>query len=468
MDGGWVPLDGTVATKRFGARFATSSVTHPREEESEGPAPKRLKPVTAEKDCDRPSRQTSRPSRGVIDLSEDRAPEPAAPGRQRIGPSRQAAVTIDLASEEEVDGSPQPSVCPARDPRLQLEQRARPTGRETLQHSQLHSSRSASPVCSSAVQTPDIGGSATGGPRTLEGDSSDSNGPLWSRQCTVNRIAPEMVPATWTVRDDPPQELVHWLRALLERAGQVMEVTGLRRDKGGKYSCKLTMDTKKAMLHAISLNNLPDRCEAHGKPSGDFLHIANVPRPPTSGGGHSYGATSAVAGGAGSSHWRSGWGGEGRGAAGNDSFQPFLGHDAGRGSWGDRSWHGGYVNGAGAYTPGWGGGDGFRAAPQGSHGNGWGGGHGSTPYISADRGRAGPGPVSPGWAPSAGWGNCTQSTQSCARCGGTSIPGCPHKTACEEVRRCIMKGDAGICFLCGGTGHTMTRCPLPSAQGCYS
>lgn len=473
MDGGWVPLNGTVARKRFGTRFTTSSATHPREEESDGPAPKRLKQGAAEKDCDRPSGQISRPSKGVIDLSKDHAHEPAAPGRQRPGPSRQPAVTIDLASDEEDDGSPpQPSVNPSRDPRLQLEhQRARPTRRETLQHPQLHSSRSGSPVSSSAVPTRDIGGSTSGGPRTLHGASSDSDGPLWSRQCTVNRIAPDMVPATWTVRDDPPQELVHWLRTLLTRAGQVVEVSGLRRDKGGKYSCKLTMGTKKAMLHAISLNNLPDRCEAHGKPSGDFLHIANVPRPPTSGGDHPYGATRPVGGGESSSNWRCGWG-EGRGGARHDSFQPFIGQDAGQGGRDEGGRRGGYVNGGGPYTTGWGGGDGFRAAisqPQRTHGNGWGGGgHDSTPYISAEGGWAGPGPVSSAWVPSAGWGNCPQSTQSCVRCGGTSIPGCPHKTDCEEVRRCIMSGADGICFVCGGTGHTMARCPLPSPQSCYS
>ncbi len=65
---------------------------------------------------------------------------------------------------------------------------------------------------------------------------------------------------------------------------------------------------------------------------------------------------------------------------------------------------------------------------------------------------------------SAGWGSREPSHQSCASCGGTGIPGCPHQTSCDEVRRCVMAGTAGICYVCGGDGHEMTRCPLASPR----
>jgi hypothetical protein len=61
-----------------------------------------------------------------------------------------------------------------------------------------------------------------------------------------------------------------------------------------------------------------------------------------------------------------------------------------------------------------------------------------------------------------GWGNCEPSHQSCASCGGTGIPGCPHQTSCDEVRRCIIAGAAAICYVCGGDGHAMAHCPLSS------
>ena len=61
-----------------------------------------------------------------------------------------------------------------------------------------------------------------------------------------------------------------------------------------------------------------------------------------------------------------------------------------------------------------------------------------------------------------GWGGGQVGHQGCASCGGTGIPGCPHQSTCDEVRRCIMAGAAAICYVCGGDGHEMAHCPLSS------
>ncbi len=386
LEGAWVPLNGDTARKRFGTRFAATPAKQSRKDELDaGPAPKRLKDGAATKDSDCPSGHVTavRPvDSRVIDLSEDSGREVVVPGRQQTGLSQQTVATtpcIDLASDDEDDASipPQPTVNRSRDTRAQHGREAQPTEQGATQQPRARSTGSGwsgSPSNSSAqpmdreraVPRTDIVA-----PAAASSAPSNSNGSLWSRQCKVNRIAPEMVPITWTEGDDPPQELVDWLKKLLKRAGDIVEVTELRKDRsrgGLKYSCKLTMITKKAMLTAISLSNLPDQCEAHGKQSSSFLHISNVPR---------YSAPSGA-------------------PRGGDSTSS-------GGSMGDYMNGGGYTNGGGLYnagcSSGWGGGFG---AEQITNRPGWaGGGHdGSSDRSTGGAGGGyggGYGGVSSGW-----------------------------------------------------------------------
>jgi hypothetical protein len=312
LEGGWVPLQGSVARQRFGSRFAVESpVQPPREHTSDAaPTPKRLKTAAQSQPL---SGQTSPiATAGVIDLSDDRADVASAPPNPHSGTAKPAsAECIDLASDDEDETSKTPLHHPndrARDPRVRPHEQPQPQP-QPQHHEHGDDDDSQQPQVQQPQQQlrPQVAGSGWSGassfapvqsrdrsssyqltPREESGAAvsqplrtkraSSSSESLWQCQCNVFGIDRHMIPAEWSqVANDIPRGLFYWLqKSLTSTAGKIVEISDLRRDKAD-YACTLTMSNKKAMLNAISKHALvPNSAAASGANGGPCLRIVNV------------------------------------------------------------------------------------------------------------------------------------------------------------------------------------------------
>eukprot|EP01045_Picozoa_sp_COSAG04_P012857 COSAG04_NODE_883_length_9658_cov_5.510409_3_plen_699_part_00 len=123
-------------------------------------------------------------------------------------------------------------------------------------------------------------GSSWQAPPAGHGEPAPRKEPLWQRKLLVAGIGKGMVPDWWQPPDAPPHELMTWLKGLLYREGGVEDVADLRTGPDG-YKCFVTMNSKKGMMNAISLERVPNAAEN----ADGVLRIVHVGNGPSRSGG---------------------------------------------------------------------------------------------------------------------------------------------------------------------------------------